>query len=716
MIYYIRITLINFSGMAQLQCIFDSYVYYNEQNGYSVIKLEEGITAVGNLPPLNKGDHLLLEGEFIFHQRFGEQFKINSYAFGMPITEGDIIKYLGSRILTGIGERMAERIYAKFGDATMDILDKNIDRLLEVEGIGKKKLKAIKEDWQKQKSIRDVMLFLQSHGITPAYAHKIYTAYGDKTIEVVSQNPYRLADDIWGIGFKIADEVGRSFGVQDYDPNRMKAGLIHILKEAAGKGNVYLPSLQLTQAASEMLRVHISPDTNILHEMFEAKEIVVKDDRVYIPTLYFAERSIERKLKSLSSQPAKMTNDGIDKLNLFSKMFSEEQLGAIKSSLIHHIMILTGGPGTGKTTTLRGIINAYKKLEKKIALAAPTGRAAKRMADVIGLEARTIHRLLEFVPSLGYFAVNADNPLQIDLLVIDEISMIDTFLMNSLLDAVPDETTVVFVGDADQLPSIGPGNILNDMISSKKIPTFRLTKIYRQEEASEIILAAHKINQGEILRIINREESDLFFIEETDSAEIPGTILSLCSNRIPSKYNFNPFSDIQVITPMYKGDAGADNLNELLQHGLNENPPLHKHAGKKFKIGDKVMQLRNNYEKYVFNGDIGIIEDINNHSKVMAVNYAGKVVEYSFTELDEITLAYAITVHKSQGSEYPCIILPLTTSHYPLLQRNLLYTAITRASKLMIIIGSKQAMAMAIKNNRVVQRYTSLFKKFESFD
>jgi exodeoxyribonuclease V alpha subunit len=397
-------------------------------------------------------------------------------------------------------------------------------------------------------------------------------------------------------------------------------------------------------------------------------------------------------------------------------MFSEEQLGAIKSSLIHHIMILTGGPGTGKTTTLRGIINAYKKLEKKIALAAPTGRAAKRMTDVIGLEARTIHRLLEFVPSLGYFAVNADNPLQVDLLVIDEISMIDTFLMNSLLDAVPDETTVVFVGDADQLPSIGPGNILNDMISSKKIPTFRLTKIYRQEEASEIILAAHKINQGEILRIINREESDLFFIEETDPAEIPGTILSLCSSRIPSKYNFNPFSGIQVITPMYKGDAGADNLNELLQQGLNENPPLHKHAGKKYKIGDKVMQLRNNYEKFIFNGDIGIIEDIRNHTKIMAVNYAGKVVEYSFLELDEITLAYAITVHKSQGSEYPCIILPLTTGHYPLLQRNLLYTAITRASKLMIIIGSKQAMAMAIKNNRVVQRYTSLFKKFESFD
>ncbi|MBZ0200429.1 MAG: ATP-dependent RecD-like DNA helicase, partial [Ignavibacteriaceae bacterium] len=305
-------------------------------------------------------------------------------------------------------------------------------------------------------------------------------------------------------------------------------------------------------------------------------------------------------------------------------------------------------------------------------------------------------------------------PIQADLLVVDEVSMIDTMLMDSLLDAVADETTVIFVGDADQLPSIGPGNVLNDIIASDLMPTFRLTKIFRQEEQSEIIFAAHKINRGEMLRIVNKDESDLFFIEETDSAEIPAVILSLCRERLPLKYNFNSFTDIQVITPMYKGDAGADNLNELLQYGLNENPPLHKHAGKKYKIGDKVMQLRNNYEKYVFNGDIGLIEDISNHKKIMAVSYAGKTVEYSFTELDEITLAYAITVHKSQGSEYPCIILPLTTSHYPLLQRNLLYTAVTRAAKLMIIIGSKQALAMAIKNNRVANRYTSLLKDLNS--
>ncbi len=697
--------------MDQIKGVFDSYVYYNELNGYSVIKLEEGITAVGYLPPLNKADHLLLDGEFVFHQRFGNQFKINSYAFIHPVSEDEIIKYLGSRVLTGIGERMAKRIYAKFGNETMEMLDNNIERLLEIDGIGKKKLKLIKEDWQKQKSVRDVMLFLQKHGITPAYAHKIFTAYGEKTIELVSKNPYRLADDIWGIGFKIADSVGKSFGIQDYDPNRIKAGIIHTLKEAAAQGNVFMPALQLTQSASEMLRVHLSPDDKLLDEMSGDKDIVIHQDKIYLPSLYYSERAIEQKLLSLLNQPDKMTKEEIETLGLFTSLFSEEQLEAINSSLIHHVMILTGGPGTGKTTTLRGIINAHIKLEKKIALAAPTGRAAKRMTEVIGLEARTIHRLLEFVPSTGYFSVNADNPIQADLLVIDEVSMLDTLLMYSLLDAVADETTVVFVGDSDQLPSIGPGNVLNDMISSNLIPTFRLTKIFRQEEQSEIIFAAHKINKGEVLKIVNKEESDLFFIEETDSAEIPGIILSLCRERLPLKYKFNSFTDIQVITPMYKGDAGADNLNELLQFGLNENPPLHKHAGKKYKIGDKIMQLRNNYEKYVFNGDIGLIQDISSHKKIMSVNYGGKVVDYSFTELDEITLAYSITVHKSQGSEYPCIILPLTTSHFPLLQRNLLYTAVTRAAKLMIIIGSKQAMGMAIKNNRVTKRYTSLFKK-----
>lgn len=696
--------------MDQIKGVFDSYVYYNELNGYSVIKLEEGITAVGYLPPLNKADHLLLDGEVVFHQRFGNQFKINSYSFIHPVSEDEIIKYLGSRVLTGIGERMAKRIYAKFGNETMEMLDNKIERLLEIEGIGKKKLKLIKEDWQKQKSVRDVMLFLQTHGITPAYAHKIFTAYGEKTIELVSKNPYRLADDIWGIGFKIADSVGKTFGIQDYDPNRIKAGIIHILKEAAAQGNVFMPALQLTQSASEMLRVHLAPDDKLLDEMSGEKDIVLHQNRIYLPSLYHSERAIEKKLLLLLNQPDKLTGDEIAQLGLFTTLFSEEQLEAINSSLIHHVMILTGGPGTGKTTTLRGIINAHIKLEKKIALAAPTGRAAKRMTEVIGLEARTIHRLLEFVPSTGYFSVNADNPIQADLLVIDEVSMLDTVLMYALLDAVAEKTTLIFVGDADQLPSIGPGNVLNDMISSNLIPTFRLNKIFRQEEESEIIFAAHKINKGETPKIVNKDESDLFFIDETDSAEIPGIILSLCRDRLPLKYNFNSFTDIQVITPMYKGDAGADNLNELLQFGLNENPPLHKHAGKKYKIGDKVMQLRNNYEKYVFNGDIGLILDIGNHKKVMAVNYSGKVVEYSFTELDEITLAYAITVHKSQGSEYPCIILPLTTSHYPLLQRNLLYTAVTRAAKLMIIIGSKQAMAMAIKNNRVTNRYTSLFK------
>lgn len=694
--------------MQTIEVILEGYLYKNEITGYCIASFSNGLKAVGILPNVKVGEKLKLTGEYETHSKYGEQFKIESFSIVYPSTIAGITKYLGSGLIKGVGQATAEKIVNVFKEDTLDILDTDINRLLDVEGIGIKKLDLIKKSWEEQKAIKEIIMFLQSFDISPSYALKIYRTYGAKSVQIVQDNPYQLSYDVWGIGFKIADAIGKSVGFSEDHPKRIKAGVIYVLNEASGDGHVYLPMQELLAKCYEILGTDLTDSLMLFREMEAQNLLNIIGENVYLSHYYEAERNIEYKIKALCGGSSGFTEKEIKSVRLNS-VYSEEQLEAIRNSLTNKILILTGGPGTGKTTALKGIIESYKLLKKNIMLAAPTGRAAKRMSEVIGMEAKTIHRLLEYNPQDRLFMHNEDNPLETDLLVVDEISMIDTLLMNSLISAVSVNTTLILVGDVDQLPSVGCGNILHDLIQSEIIPTAMLTKIFRQAEESQIVVNAHKINKGEFPALLNGESSDFFFIQEPDNSKIAGVITELCRKRLPEKYGFDPMKDIQVLTPMYKGDTGANNLNGRLQDVLNHGKILLTRGDKNFKIGDKVMQLRNNYDKDVYNGDIGLIERIDMNDQKLEINFSGKIVPYDFLELDDITLAYAITVHKSQGSEYPCVIMPVTTAHYIMLQRNLLYTAVTRASKMMILVGSKQALAMAVGNKKSKKRNTSLF-------
>ena len=689
----------------------DTFIYYNEDSGYGIFYLKNGVKAVGFIPRLNNGQLIELKGNWISHAKYGKQFNIESFNLLYPETSEEIVKFLSSGIIKGIGEKTALKIVKKFGEKTFDILDNNIDRLSEIKGFGEKKIKKIENSWEMQKGIKDIIIFLQGYGITTAMAMRIFKVYGDQAKKIIQDNPYKLTYDITGIGFKLADKIALNAGYSYNHPNRIKAGILHVLNEAARYGHTYLPESKLIPLCENLLNQEISRQEDSIIELENEKRIRINNYNIYLSHLFEAENEIEKQIIKLIS---KSNNTGQDILRWIKKIqnkFSEEQLDAIKRSLENNLLILTGGPGTGKTETLKGIIHIYEKMNKKILLAAPTGRAAKRMSEVIGLNAKTIHRLLEYNPVGEFFNCNKENVLEADLLVIDEVSMIDTVLMYYLLNAIGEKTTLILVGDSDQLPSVGPGNVLSDFIKSGKIPCCTLTKIFRQAEQSKIIITAHQINKGEFPDLSNSADYDLFFIEEENDTEVSKTILDLCTYRLPSKYNFNPVHDIQVLTPMHKGEIGTLNLNKTLQKGLNNGRMFVKKGNYEFKEGDKVMQLRNNYEKEVFNGDIGIITGKDEKENSIIIDINNKHVKYDFTELDELTLAYAITVHKSQGSEYPCVILPLSTSHFIMLQRNLLYTAITRAKEIMILVGSKKAAEQAIRNNRVVQRYTSIFKK-----
>ena len=699
--------------MVTIKSVVDTYLFYNEDSGYGVLKLEDGTTAVGILPKLSFGDTIELEGAWTNHPKYGEQLKVEKFKVFYPTSKEGMIKYLGSGLIKGVGEVTARRIVRYFGERTFEILEGNIERLNEIDGIGGKKIEQIKHGWEEQKGIKDVMIALQSYGIPTSQIVRIYKVYGDKTVKVIENNPYRLTYDVWGIGFKIADEIGKKVGFLESNPNRIKSGILYILNEASRSGHVYLPELNLLQNCREILNYELSQSDPLLTELEEEGQIIRESDKIYLASLFYAEIGISESLKNLMQFPNRLAGN-INQSNILSKIntkFSEEQLKAINFSLSEKILIITGGPGTGKTETLKGIIKIYEGLGKKIMLSSPTGRAAKHMGKVIGREAKTIHRLLEYNPSGNFFNFNNENKLKTDLLVVDEVSMIDTYLMYNLLSAVDENTVVVLVGDVDQLPSIGPGNVLKDLINSNRIPSIKLTKIFRQAEQSKIIIAAHDINKGNFPEIINSKSDDIFFLEENDDEKIPEIILDLCRRRLPEAFNFNPLSDIQVLTPMHRGVIGTSNLNKVLQTGLNQNQSLLKKGSTEFKLFDKVMQLRNNYDKNIFNGDMGFIHGYDSVNHVMKIDFGNKLLKYELADLDEITLAYSITVHKSQGSEYPCVIIPLSTSHYTMLYRNLLYTAVTRAVKLLILIGSPKALSLAIKNNRIKKRFTSLFKQ-----
>ena len=698
-----------------LRCVVERITYQNPENGYSVLKVKvkgynDLVTLVGNLLEVPVGSVLLCRGEWKVDKRYGSQFVAATWEETMPATVYGIEKYLGSGLVKGIGPRFARAIVQRFGTETIDIIETEIERLYEVPNIGRKRVAKIRESWEKQKDIKNVMLFLQGYGVSTAYAAKIYREYGKESIDKVRENPYRLADDIWGIGFKTADGIAAKMGYGKEDPRRCRSGILYTLGQLSDEGHVYAGEEQLVKTAGQLLEAGETAIRDTLAGMLQAEDLILDKDAIYLPPFYHAECGTSRRLRDLAQSTGRSLFDGLfDPSSLTAETgieYDEVQLAAIRQAVTSKVMVLTGGPGTGKTTTTQGIIAALKKAGLRVLLAAPTGRAAKRMSEATGMEAKTIHRLLEYNPQDGYKR-NDENPLEGDALIVDECSMIDILLMNNLLKAVPVGMRLVFVGDIDQLPSVGAGNVLRDIIDSQRIPVVRLVRIFRQAQKSRIVMNAHTINQGRFPDTSNGRDTDFFFMREDDPERAAETIVRLVKERLPRAYRESP-DRIQVLTPMQRGVVGAANLNLLLQQALNPSGPSLSRGGYTYRQGDRVMQLRNNYDKDVFNGDLGYIREVDTEERTLKVDFDGKWVEYDVTELDELTLAYATTIHKAQGSEYPIVVMPVLMTHFVMLQRNLIYTGITRAKKICVLLGAAKALAYAVRNVSVLKRNTRL--------
>lgn len=742
--------------MMKIRCVVERITYQNPENGYTILKCRvkdysDLVPVVGSLLDANVGSVLLVEGNWKVDAKYGKQFIAENWEETLPATVYGMEKYLGSGLIKGVGPKFAKKIVQKYGVDTFSVIEDNVEILIEVEGIGNKRVKMIAESWERQKEVKNIMLFLQEHQVSSAFAAKIYKQYGNDSITVMKENPYKLADDIWGIGFKTADQIAEKLGFGKESFVRLRSGLMYTLSELSNDGHVYAGKQQLIDKACELLEA--SPETIIMtmDEMLKSEELILekgikkeKEDggevvAIYLPPFYYAEVGVAGKLKKLASSPAgdrlytklmeARMQTGNDELSVDVELiqdkvgmsYDEIQADAIRKSATAKVMVLTGGPGTGKTTTTQGIIAAYRAYGLRVLLAAPTGRAAKRMTEATGLEAKTIHRLLECKPPEGY-QKNEDNPLEGDVLIIDECSMIDIVLMNSLLKAIPPTMRLIMVGDIDQLPSVGAGNVLRDIIDSESFPVIRLTRIFRQAQSSRIVMNAHRINEGKLPDTSNGKDTDFFFMENEDAESVVPQIVNLVQTKLPAYYHVEP-SQIQVLTPMQKGVVGATNLNLSLQEALN--PPEHeifmrgrgavsvskdvlRRSGYAFRADDKVMQIKNNYDKEVFNGDIGMIESVNTDDRSLKVNFEGRSVEYDVTDLDELVHAYATTIHKAQGSEYPIVVMPILMNHYVMLQRNLIYTGITRAKKILVMVGTKKALSYAVRNVTVTKRNTLL--------
>ena len=698
-----------------LRCVVERITYQNPENGYSVLKVKvkgynDLVTLVGNLLEVPVGSVLLCRGEWKVDKRYGSQFVAATWEETMPATVYGIEKYLGSGLVKGIGPRFARAIVQRFGTETIDIIETEIERLYEVPNIGRKRVAKIRESWEKQKDIKNVMLFLQGYGVSTAYAAKIYREYGKESIDKVRENPYRLADDIWGIGFKTADGIAAKMGYEKEDPRRCRSGILYTLGQLSDEGHVYAGEEQLVKTAGQLLEAGETAIRDTLAGMLQAEDLILDKDAIYLPPFYHAECGTSRRLRDLAESTGRSLFDGLfDPSSLTAETgieYDEVQLAAIRQAVTSKVMVLTGGPGTGKTTTTQGIIAALKKAGLRVLLAAPTGRAAKRMSEATGMEAKTIHRLLEYNPQDGYKR-NDENPLEGDALIVDECSMIDILLMNNLLKAVPVGMRLVLVGDIDQLPSVGAGNVLRDVIDSQRIPVVRLVRIFRQAQKSRIVMSAHAINRGKFPDTSNGRDTDFFFMKEEDPERAAESIVRLVKERLPRAYRESP-DRIQVLTPMQRGVVGAANLNLLLQQALNPSGPSLNRGGYTYRQGDRVMQQRNNYDKDVFNGDLGYIREVDTEERTLKVDFDGKWVEYDVTELDELTLAYATTIHKAQGSEYPIVVMPVLMTHFVMLQRNLIYTGITRAKKICVLLGAAKALAYAVRNVSVLKRNTRL--------
>lgn len=712
-----------------LEGCLERITYFNDENHYTIAKLKTSkthnmVTIVGTMAAVNPGQTLKIKGTWETHPRYGQQFRIISYEVVLPATIHGIRKYLESGIIKGIGPSMAHRIVSCFGAKTFEIIEKHPEKLLEVKAIGQAKATLICNAWKDHHIARSLMQFLQSMGVQPAYCAKILKKYGPDAVNIIRKDPFRLTTDIPGISFYFADTVAQKLGIEKDQPRRVRACIIHVMEQVANQGDVFAYQDQLVDRCKKFFQINPGVTLNEMHALCAARELVVEnapgdpDNKiVYLKEIHQAETGIANRLKALLSVP--VTPDGIDAERIAKEVqkklaitLSLEQIAALEKILIHRVVIITGGPGTGKTTLIRSINAVFSALGKHVLLAAPTGRAARRLSEITRSKAKTIHKLLGFNFKEGLFEKNPDNPLDADAMIIDEASMVDTFLMYHLIKALPMTSVLILVGDIFQLPSVGPGNVLSDMIKSKLIPVFYLKKIFRQAQESPIVVNAHRVRRGEspVLKPLgdSNGDSEFYFLEQHNQNKVVSTIVELCTRTIPERFDFDPMYDVQVLTPMHKGVIGTTNLNQVLQKVLNPNPVMIEAMGSAFKIGDKIMHLKNNYQKEVFNGDIGIISSVDRKEKQLSVDYYGRIVTYDFTEMDEISLAYAISVHKSQGSEYPAVLLPIMTQHFVLLQRNLLYTAMTRGKNLVILVGTKKALNIALRNNKPTERLSGL--------
>lgn len=724
-------------------------IFQNESNGYTVAILEspeEEITMVGYLPALKEGDHLSVKGKWMIHPVYGHQLEVQEYRPILPTTEEGIIYYLSSGILPGIGKKMAKRIVDYFGKEAMEIIQSQPHRLTEVSGIGESKAEAITEAFQEQRELREIILFLSQYSITPNYAVKIYKIYGENTISTIQENPYRLAEDIMGIGFITADRIAKTMGIAANSKYRIYAGTKYMLNTFHLEGHTYAPGQMLIERTAELLKVEVEMVQEAVQNLALDQKIQIErqgeEIAVYSMAYYYAETNVCKKLIELSR--VKMAPLEIDLEEELQQLQQQEgislatnQKEAVKQAVENGILVITGGPGTGKTTTINTLIKIFEKLEMKIVLGAPTGRASKRMTEATGKEARTIHRMLE----LGFaeeedsmmFQRNEENPLDSDVIIVDEVSMVDILLMHSLMKAVSLGTRLVLVGDADQLPSVGAGNVLKDIIDSRIVKVVRLNEIFRQAEESMIIVNAHKINHGEY-PLLNMKEKDFYFITKNQRGNITKTVIQLVKERLPNHYQFDSVKDIQVLTPMKKGEIGTINFNKELQQALNPPIKWKKEKALKekiFRVGDKVMQIKNNYTlkwesqdpdsqeekgEGIFNGDIGYIHSIDEEDQELKVLFDDyRLVNYSFSQLDELELAYCITIHKSQGSEFPVVVMPIAWGPPMLLTRNLLYTAITRAKNLVVLVGTENYLRMMVDNDKIIQRYSGLSYRLNKF-
>lgn len=732
------IPLIEVCKPVRLEGVVQHVVFHNEQNGYTILKMVpedsrgklDPVACVGYFPNPRKGSRLQVEGEYV-NSKYGRQLKCSHMEEILPATIEDIRLYLSSGVIKCVGPDLARRIVDKFGEDTIRLLDEEPERLREVRGIGPKNLEKIIEAWNGQRSMRDLMLFLQPYGVSAAYAMRIFRSYGAESLHVVRENPFRLAMDIRGVGFATADAIAAKLGFAADHPLRVQAALLYVLQKSCDDGNVFLPevdAVELTcaQAGTQPEQARSAIAALERDQRIEREQLATGKNGglvgIYLSRLHHCESKtafyLQRILRSPKSAAFKDVQESVAKaLATMSIQLAPQQMKAVETSAHAKVLVITGGPGTGKTTIIKAVIKVFEQTKARILLAAPTGRAAKRMAEACGRDARTIHRMLEYSPREDCFARNEDHPLECGLLVVDEASMMDTMLFYYLLKALPLGATLVLVGDVHQLPSVGPGNVLGDIIQSKAAPVVELNEIFRQSAKSDIICNAHLINNGQMPLMAGKDKaSDFYFIARNDPEEAADLIVDLVKNHVPRRFGYDPINEIQLLTPMHKGAVGAERMNGRLQDALNPHGLEVRRGSRSFRLHDKVMQVRNNYDKDIFNGDIGRITHMNINEKTLSVDFDGVVMPYTFEELDELVPAYAISIHKSQGSEYPAVIIPVMMQHYVLLQRNLIYTGVTRGKKLVILVGEYRALQMAVSNNKTGKRNTWLAQRLKRFE